>query len=275
MQPRGLGRRNMFKVFQLFASLVLLWCLSGLALTQDKPSAEDQAKLDQAQKEAARFVERFRRTLDFATVWREFHSSDTTCAIRTTPSLPGFTGGELKEKPLDQRLKEMGLDDRLLTRLYVATWNSSLLIGTYLYTIAPSKSGSEPAIEGPFEHKYVTYGMKRIFKEMKRWDPDDGLKQSPHTAKDFEKIIVNLNRFSALLRKYMPHNALKTGNWRSAVKWYDDVHNFKGVRQPDPNRDLCVEREGPLYFAQIGHFGFGFIEEKGRMKLLTMILVSE
>ena len=273
MQPRGLGRRNMFKVFQLFASLVLLWCLSGLALTQDKPSAEDQAKLDQAQKEAARFVERFRRTLDFATVWREFHSSDTTCAIRTNPSLPGFTGGELTEKSFGDRLKEMKLDDRLLERLHIAYWNSALLYQTYIFTVSPSKNGSEPEFESQFVAKHAP-GIRRILaflRKIEKSDEESGPgKHDPRSVRDFNKVIANSNRFAALLRRYMPRNALRSANWKSAVLWWEQVHGVRKVANRERLSDWCPAGSGPVYVSQIGFFVFHFVEEKGKFKLWSM-----
>src|SRR4051812_14460032 len=128
----------------LLSVLAFIGFATGLAVAQ-KLSAKDEAKLDAADQVASQFVEQFKRTRDFGTVWRAFRSKDTRCAIRLTPALSTWTGLELKEKSFEQRLRDQGLDDAILDRLFIATWNLSSLSTGYHYSYAYSRNGSEPA----------------------------------------------------------------------------------------------------------------------------------
>jgi hypothetical protein len=265
----------MSRVVQLFASLALLCCLTGVVLPQEKPSAEDQAKLDRAQKVAEQFVEQFRLTLDFEAVWKEFHSSDISCAIHTTPGLPGFTGYELQEMKRWDRHKKMGLNDRLLERLYIASWNFYLLEGAYIYSLAKSKNGKEPDIESFLDKK--TRCMKKIAIADKESKYSFGLSEGkeslePRTPEEFEEYITAMNRIAAIFKQYMPRDALRTTNWRSAVKWFSWYHKPGSVNMGSP--DWCLTEKDKIYGIIIGHFLFGFIEEKGEMKVLSMFEID-
>jgi hypothetical protein len=261
----------MSKAILLFASLALFCCLSISTLPQEKPSAEDQAKLDKAQKEAERFVERFRRTLDFATVWREFHSSDIKCALYSTPVFSQF-GHPIEEKQLEQLLKERKLNYKLLRRLHFSFWNYALLGGSYTYSLAPIDDDGDPDPENISKDPRYARQWRIIEKAFEKvGNIVDEIRKTP-SVKTYEKFILGVNHIAALSKRYMPRNALRTKSWRSSVE------SFKKKLKPEIVRehvdDLCLAKEGrPVYIVSVGPFSFGFIEENGKMKLLTMLFL--
>ena len=79
----------------------------------------DRAKLDLAGKSADAFVERFRRTLDFGIVWKEFRLSDISCTIKAN----GFFS--------ENDYERFKFEDELLERFYVAVMNYYYLKGVH------------------------------------------------------------------------------------------------------------------------------------------------
>ena len=264
----------MSRVVQLFASLALLCCLSGFGLPQTKWSAEDQAKLALAEKEAARFVERFRRTLDFGIVWKELHSSNKSCPRNSIPDLPMLIGNELVENDRKDRFKEIGSNDWLLNRIYVSSWNLFFLESAFIYSQPRPKSASVPEDMEPIPK---TMGMKRIERADAKSKYGIGVSskvghhREPHSAREFEEYIAEMDRFAALFRKYMPRNALKSAKWRSTVKWMARMSPVNNGGVVDGDENWCLTKKDKIYVPQIGPFYFAFREENGKMKLLTVV----
>jgi hypothetical protein len=260
--------------FSVFSVLIIVVLTAILVSGQEKLSPEDQTKLSAADKLAARFVERFRQTRDFGTVWKEFRVRDTRCAIRLAPVLGSFSSNDLKEKSFEQRLLEKGLDDEILDRLYISIWNSSLLYQGYYYSLARSRNGSEPSEDLP---KPKSRASKRLFKLISNLEKegDKGTKE-PQTRKDFERIIANAIYIGQQFRKYMSDAFLKSKNWKSAVHWFSDVHGVGGqVIDRERFADRCSAGKGPLYISQIGFFVFCFSEENGQLRLWSMSFIDD
>jgi len=259
-----------------FCSLFFLVCVA-ISNGQPKPSAEDQEKLDRAQKVAKQFVERFRATLDFGKTWQRFRSSDQTCALYAV--LGEFSNVALEEKSLDQRLADMGVNERVLERYHAASWNYWLVSGAYVYSVAPSRGGSEPDIDAVLDGKRSRTLMTKLAKLNKttkyvKWiDEDESVPEpKPRTRQEMEQAIREMNRFAATFRTHMPRDAMKSAQWKSAVSWFGRVHRMNSIIDGDPLRKCPIDK---IYVAQIGHFAFGFVEEKGQMKILTMILITQ
>jgi len=96
----------------------------------------EKAKLAQADRAAARFVERFCKTRDFGTVWREFRVKDIWCAVRLWHGLESFSSADLEEKSFEQRLQEKEFDDRLLERLHEVSDGKLLIANVSLTTVS-------------------------------------------------------------------------------------------------------------------------------------------
>ena len=142
-------------------------CLILVAIALSQPigvfsqelTPEDRQKLELAEKSADRFVERFRQTLDFGTVWPEFHMSDISCTVKTTGY---FNLNDYK------RLK---IDNELLERFYVAVMNYFYLKGVHDLTVSPSDFNlSDDAIE-PKEIRLTErnqYTLRQMVKSRRR-----------------------------------------------------------------------------------------------------------
>lgn len=269
------------KIFgKVFIFIAISTSLFQVTQAQAKRTAEDEKKLDRAQKLASQFVERFRQTLDFGTVWKEFHSSNTACAIRLTPTLPSFKGAELKETSFEQRLRGMGLDKERLERFHISYWNLALLSQAYYYSIAPSTNGSEPNIETAFAAKTKSPELKEFaalyVKYLKLLGVERmGKSQRPQTAKDFDRLISDSDQLAVQFKKHAPKDILGTANWRSAIMWFDNVHDVRQINDRTRYADFCDSETGPIYVAQIGFFVLEFVEEGGELKLFTMSYIDD
>jgi len=255
-------------------SVVIILFTAILVCGQDKLSPEDQLKLSESDKLAARFVERFRQTRDFGTVWKEFKVRDEQCAVRLNPVLGSYSSNGLKEKSFQQRLLEKGLDNEILGRLYISVWDSSLLFQGYYYSLARSRNGSEPSEDLPRPKNHTGRKLLMLIAKLAKEQESDTTE--PMTRKDFERIIANAIEIRQKFRKYRSVAFLRSENWKSAVLWFSDVHNVGGkVIDRERFADRCSAGKGPLYVSQIGFFVFIFSEENGRMRLWSMSFIDD
>jgi len=236
-------------------------CLILLAIALNQPIAvlsqeltlEDRQKLELAAKSADRFVERFRQTLDFGTVWPEFHMSDISCTVKTT----GYFS--LND---DKRLK---IDNELLERFYVAVMNYFYLKGVHDLTVSRLDSDlSEDAIM-PKEI--------RLTERRSVYVKTNG--KEPETARDVERMIVELRRLARLYRKYMPRNAIRSAAWRASNNYLMNRGNTTHLGLSSGHPDFCIPETTKVYIVDRGLFYFYMIEEKGKMKIAGLAIDLE
>lgn len=220
--------------------------LSYSVLSQDL-TPEDRKRLELAEKSADRFVERFRQTLDFGTVWSEFHMSDISCTVRTI----GFVS--------------LKFENELLERLYVAVMNYFYLKGVHDLTVS---RGDSNLAGDAIEPKEIWLTERRSV-----YVKTNG--KEPETARDVEQMIVELRRLARLYRKYMPRNAMRSAAWR--VRNNDRMNRSStthpGVSAGDPN--FCILETTKVYIVDRGLFYFYIIEEKGKMKIAGLAIDLE
>ena len=228
---------------RLLVLLALLLGSSCCALAQEI-SAVDREKLRQAERTADRFVERYRQTLDFGTVWREFQVSDASCNYR----LDGPWHAE--------EYARLRLNDSLVKRLYISYMNCVYLCFAYRISIL----------------RYDRDVERRLHKEIRaaerKWENVG--RPKPQDAKGVEEVVAELDQLARIWRRHLPHNVMRSAIWRANIKYLvsvDDGIGHLGVKRGG-QWDLCIPDGVTYYFVDRGLFYFFFIEEKDRMKVV-------
>ena len=232
-------------------SVAVLAILFGITLsisrttTAQDLSALDQEKLKLAEIAADRFVERFAQTRDFGIVWKEFHMSDISCTVKAN--------GILSED--DYRRFQFG--DKLLARFYVAIMNYYYLKAVHDIDVVQADSDvSEEAIT-PKEIRVAESRSKYVKTNAK----------APRSAKEVERMILELNRLSSLYRKYTPRRAMNSPEWRAKAASLETKNLPASQRITNGHPDFCVPEHVKLYIVERGIFHFYFVEENQKMKV--------
>ena len=240
-------------VMRMLASLLILLSLalstSCVALAQEM-SLIDRQKLKQAERTADRFVERYRQTLDFGTVWKEFQVSDASCNYKLN--------GPWNEEDYE-RLK---LNDVSIERLYVAYMNCFYLSFAYRLSVlhATEDADDERAAEKRLPNEIRMAERKLL---------NIGGRTRPQNTKEVEEEVAELQQLARIWRKHMPHNVMRSVAWRANVK---NALRREGIGHLGVGTGgewtLCIPDGVKYYYVDRGLFYFYFVEEKGRMKVV-------
>jgi hypothetical protein len=235
---------------------ILAGCVIFLTITLSIPhralsqelSSVDREKLKLAEKAADRFVERFRQTLDFGTVWKEFHMSDISCTIKAN----GFFS--LND------YKRLKFEDVLLERFYVALMNYYYLKGVHDLSVA--------RMDSDLSEEAMTPKEIRVAEKRSTYVKTNG--KEPRNAKEIEEMIVELRRFARLYRKYIPRNVMRSAAWQANSRYIAGrgAWDHTGVLNGHP--DFCVPNNVKLYIVERSIFYFYFVEESGRMRVAAL-----
>ena len=239
-------------LFGLFISLVLAFCTSYVALAQEL-STVDREGLRRAERTADRFVERFRQTLDFATVWKEFKVSDANCNYR----LNGPWNREHYER--------LRLSDAVIERLYIAFMNDFYLSMVYRLGVMRivEDSDYDQAVE-----KLLPEQIRAAEKKLEDIEVGDWGNPRPRNAKEVGAVIEELRSLSRIWRKHLPRDVMRSPIWRANIKYLlsrDDGISNSGVRRG--HAGFCIPGDTKYYIVDRGLFYFYFVEEEGRMKV--------
>ena len=231
-------------------SLAISLTISDVAFAQELSPA-DREKLRQAERTADRFVERFRQTLDFETVWREFQVSDASCTYKTT---------DLYSKNDYERLK---FSDALLERLYIAYMNYFYL--SYAYGLSIIRMGNDDS--NLSEEKIIPKEIQAAERKTKYIEVGDEGRPRPQNAKEVEEMIAELNRLAKLWRKHMPRNIMRTATWRANIKYLLNKGGVTHLAVDSGKANLCIPDNIKYYIVDRGLFYFYLVEESGSMKV--------
>ena len=236
-------------------SIILAVCLSrGRMVTAQEMTPVEREKLGEAERAADLFVERFRQTLDFGTVWREFHSSNPRCAYEASGS---FHAGQIEE---------LKLSDAFIERLYISSRNFYYLKFAYGLSVARIYPESALREEDIFP--------KELWKAERKAAKFEEKEDVPRTAASFESICRNYEQLARICRKYMPGDVMQTAAWRANNDWLVSrgggiVH--LGISKGETG---CVPAKATVYIADRGIFYFYFVEENGRMKVVGLGMID-
>jgi hypothetical protein len=236
----------MRKLALIFFALSL--SASSVAVAQEITPA-DREKLRQAEKVADTFVERFRQTLNFGAVWKEFRAELFSCRLVKSDLITSVSD--------EEKLK---LGTALLERAYVALMNYYYLKGVHDLSVARMDSGKTEEQITP----------KEILKAENSSVYMRTNGKSPKTVKEIEENIIELNRLAKLYRKYMTRNVMRSAAWRANNKY---LTSRGGVTHLGVNRghpDFCIPDDVKYYIVGRGVFYFYMVEENGRMKVVEL-----
>jgi hypothetical protein len=241
----------------MLARLLILLALSlssTYGASAQAISPIDRQKLRQAERTADQFVERFRQTLDFGTVWKEFQVSDGSCNYK------------LNGPWTDEGFERLKLNGTLVERVYIALMNCYYLSLAYRLSILPFTENED---DGEAAERRLPKEIHAAEGKVLSLVMGDAAKPGPHTAKEFEEMAVELQQLAMIWRKHAPHNMMRTASWRANIR---SLLSREGIGHLRVDRggqwDLCIPDGVTYYLVDRGLFYFYFIEEKGRMRVV-------
>ena len=235
--------------------LAFAWSSPKLALAQDLSRA-DPEKLKQAEMVAERFVERFRQTLDFEAVWKEFQMSDPSCTYRAN----GFFS------KADYR--RLNFSDALIEKLYLSFMNFYYLKNAYALSVARMYPGSNLSEEDvtPKEDLFAERKSKHLGK-------DEGY-EKPQTTGEVEGLIAEFNRLAMIYRKHMPRNAMRSAAWRANINYFVNRGGIVHLDVSNGDTTFCVPDSVKVYPVDRGLFYIYLVEEMGQMRVAGLGLID-
>ena len=167
-----------------FVRLVVIFGIfltAACAASAQVMSRTDQVKLMRARRTADRFVERFRQTLDFGKVWKEFQVSDPSCNYKAN----GLWDAEDKDRAR--------LSSALIEEHYIAFASCLYLALAYrLNTLREPKDDDEAEKHLPKAIQVAEKKMEQIYG------------RRPQDSIEAKVIISELRELANVWRKHMP-----------------------------------------------------------------------
>ena len=234
---------------RLLISLVVSLATSYVTVAQE--ISADPEKLRLAERTADRFVERFRRTRDFETVWREFQVSDASCNYAHNGPWSGK----------DEQLK---LTDALLERLYTAYMNCVYL--SLAYRLSAMRIVEDGDYDRTIE-RLLPKDIRAAERKLVSIEAGDEGRPMPQNAKEVEGVIEELHQLARIWRKHMPRNLMRSAVWRANVKYLLSVEGITHLGVGSGNSEICIPDGVKYYIVDKGLFYFYFVEEKRHMKV--------
>lgn len=218
-------------------------------------NAEEKKRLRRAEEAAGRFVQRWHETLDLHVLFEEMyvsnaeqrrHNARLFYAAYKFMSQSGYDPAVAKE-----------VDDSVMLAGFMAFWNMTYLAQEY--TLAFRRRGSGTFIP-PAEVKEAMKGLlKTKFNEKEI------------TLAPVQAFIANADAVSSAWRKYLSRNVFDSPLYQANLKRHQ-----KDEGEDDPPRimhgfaDYDVGKNVEVYVIHRGIFEFFFVEEQGRLKVLTL-----
>ena len=223
-----------------------IFLATACAASAQVTSRTDQVKLMRARRTADRFVERFRQTLDFGKVLKEFQVSDPSC---------NYQANGLWEAEDQDRAR---LSSALVAEHYLALSNCIYLAFAYrLNTIRYQEDYDDTEQRLP----------KAIETAEKKLEQIEG--RRPQDSSEAKVIISELRELANVWRKHMPANRMRSRVWRANIRTI--VNREDGIAHLSVGEGgewtLCIPRGAKYYIVDSGLFYFYFVEEKGLMKV--------
>ncbi len=229
-----------------FVFLLFIFVAANPHVTFAQKDSTEHANERRAGQVADRFVNRFRKTLDFGVAWKAFRLSDPSCTQRANGMLIESDYGRLK------------LSSRTIEKLYIATMNYYYLNSVYDLSLAPIDSQSESDDSStPNEVKVIEKRSKFLQKDERR----------PQNAREVGELISTFDQLSASYRKHMPAGAMKSPAWLANQQYLVGLKgvDHEGVLNGDET--FCIPEKNKVYIVDRGLFYFYVVEEGHRMKV--------
>jgi hypothetical protein len=198
--------------------------------------------------------QRFYQTQDFATVWKEFYVRDRKLReLEVEAIISNYVARA--EKPITHAAKE---------RAYVALWTFWHLMSAFRFTNTTKSQRDDAFAE-----------LKNPYESM------TGFNQPFRDEKDLqEHLIEPMNQLAGLLHKYVVPGEFNSEGYKHRVaEWEQNIKNDPGRFKPaNPDRikeifaPAGLKEEVTIHVVARELFHYYVIEEKGEMRLLTVLL---
>lgn len=183
----------MKKAVHVLFTIVCLF--STLAIGQAETA--DIQKLRRAEQTADRFTQRFRETLDFGIVWKEFRASKVSSSVY------------LQDAVTARREGQEGISDALIEQGYVALMNYVYL--KFVHDLSVSKMDSNASEEE------ITPAEIKAAESLNKYITTNG--EEPKNAKELKAYIAEANKLARLYRKNVSRSAFDTATYKENLRY--------------------------------------------------------
>ncbi|GEM_PF-1374901 len=221
---------------------------------QQKNETVDKEKLNQAEKLADRFVQRFAETLDFGICYKEFFVTDFRKRIVNSNSM------------LSTKSKKRKFPPYLVEQFYIGLMNEMYLANIYDMNVNKPKDGRKLEEKLPLEIVMATKASPYFGLRFKESCCKEGEEDFKNLA-DIKRAIADAKKISALYRKYMLPNPLSSDNYKENLKG-TTIRNTSEISKG--NSEFGTRNDTDLFFVTRDLFTFVIIEEHGKLKVLAL-----
>ena len=219
--------------------------------------------LKRAEQLADRFAQRFRETLDFEVVYREFFILDDRRRLRNSAAM-------VFDPERHERIKNE-LSPAEIEQTYIGFMSLHYLVALYLSNVLTEEAEESGAIES---RELFPPELLKAMKEpstcffFKEYLEDESCKDTPElfqTAEDVRVFARHSNYLAGLFRKYMPREPFMSPGYKAHVGQLDWDGRETSVRQGDDY--FGFGEETTVYQTYRELIVLNVVEENGEMRV--------
>jgi TonB family protein len=217
---------------------------------------EEKVKKRRAEEAADLFIQRWHETLDMNVLFDEMYVSDPEQRRRNAYLFYGVY--QFVTATADGPKFSKEIDEQTLREAFLAFWNWYYLANEYDLAF---RKEEEMEAKSPPEATEISQNLRRLKLNPKRMIPAQ-----------IKEFIAQYNQFSSIYRKHLPREVFEsdlykksTGENRSELEKYR--RDFSVM---DGFPEYKIKKGVEVYKLERGVFEFFFIEENGKLKVLTL-----
>jgi hypothetical protein len=234
----------MWHLFKPAAPVIIFVSVVSLIAKPVRQNPDRDPKLQEAEAAASRIVERFHQTLNFDRIFADEFVSNPRLRTRAL-SLDDEEKWKRFELPARERLYEA-----MMTWLHL--WAE--------YTMIQKENDVPPELAKSAEPKVFSQSSV------------------PQTIGELNQDISDLERMSAVYRKYFPEGVFQGAQYRKSISAgvdYVKSHARNVPRIEKGNAKFGIPESVPVYIVRPEAFDYYFTEEDGRMKLFYVNIMPD
>jgi hypothetical protein len=237
--------------------LMLLLLLGKSYAAQQQNETTDKEKLRRAEQLAERFVQRFAETLDFGVCYKEFFVTDWEKRIENAKRfLPSKSKMRASRK----------VPAYLFEQFYIGLMNVTYLGN--LYDMNVSKPNDGQTLEQKLSPELVKAIKASPYFSLQLKSPCCGEGEEDFkNVTEIKRAIADAKKISALYRKYMPPKPLSSENYKINLA-STTIRNTSEITKG--NGEFGTQSDTTMYWVTRGLFIFVIIEERGKLRVLTL-----
>ncbi len=222
-------------VAPLIIATVCFLSSANIAASKQELSPIDRKKLRLAEMTADRFVRRFRQTLDFGTIWKEFRAEKFNCRLIRSDRVANVSDEE-----------KVKIGAAVLEKAYIAFMNYYYLKSVHDLSLA--RFDSDETEEQITPKEILQVENSSIYAKTNG--------KVPKSAKEIEEYVVELDRLSRLYRRYMPRNVMSSAAWKANYKYLTNRGGITHLGVNSGHPELCIPDSVKYYIVDRGVFLF-------------------